>query len=44
MGINILLREGMGMFLYTTMGWDENGNTVMGMGGNDIEKVIPTYF
>ena len=44
MGINILLWKEIGMFLYTTMGWDGNGNTVMEMKGNGIEKVIPAYF
>ena len=43
MGINILLREGMGMFLCTQMGMDGNGNTIVGMGRNEIEKVIPAY-
>ena len=40
MGINMLLREGMEMFLYTTMGMG------MRMGirhGNGIEKVIPEH-
>ena len=23
--------------------WDWNGNTIMGMGGNGIEKVIPAH-
>ena len=38
MGINILLREGMGMFLFTAMGmgW-EYGH------GNGIKKVIPAH-
>ena len=43
MGINILLWEEMGMFLYTTKGWDGNGNTVMRMGGNGIEEVISAH-
>ena len=50
MGINVLLREG--MFVYITMEkeweclyiilWerDGNGNTVKGMGGKWVEKVI----
>ena len=40
MGINILLREGKRMFLYTTMGmgWEwEYGH------GNGIEKAIPAH-
>ena len=49
MRINILLREEIGIFLYrpTTIGmgweWDGNENTVMEMGGNGIEKVIPAH-
>ena len=35
----------MGIFLYNrpTLGMGENGNTVMKMGGNAIEKVIPAH-
>ena len=39
-GKNILLREGMGMFFVYYYG---NENTVKGMGGNGIEKGIPTH-
>ena len=44
MGINILLQEGTGMLLYITMGmgWDGNGNTVVGMGGNGIKSHFRT--
>ena len=43
MGINILLREGMGCFYMLLWEWDGNGNTVMGMGGNRIGKVISAH-
>ena len=44
MSINILLREGIGMFLNITIWeWEGNRNMVMGVGGNGIKKVIPTH-
>ena len=41
--IKILLREGMGMFLYTTtgMGWEWECGLVMG--GIGIKKAIPAH-
>ena len=43
MGIDILVREGMEIFYILLWEWDGNGNTVMGTGGNGIEKVIPAH-
>ena len=43
MGINILLQEGMEMFYILLWEWDGNGNTVIGMEENGIEKVIPAH-
>ena len=43
MGIYISSRERMGMFYILLWEWDGNENTIMGIGGNGIEKVIPTH-
>ena len=31
------------MFVYTIVGMEGNENTVIGMGGNGIKKVIPAH-
>ena len=41
--MNILLREGLGIFLYTTMGMGSEWEYVHGNGRNEIEKVVSAH-